>query len=109
MGPLNYFVAGATNLIDQYGCYGILQDMRLQDSFKIKGVDAVRVKPRPQSPSIPTVYGGFDVEHHSFEPWRICFWFFPPFHSHPPTHACVCHALFRAHSYRLLIGACNPM
>lgn len=30
MGPLNYFVAGATNLIDQYGSYGILEDMRVQ-------------------------------------------------------------------------------
>ena len=46
-GPLNYFVAGATNLIDQYGCYGILQDMRVQDSYKAKGVDDVRLKPRP--------------------------------------------------------------
>ena len=56
MGPLNYFVAGATNLINPYGCYGILEDMRLQDSYKAKGVDAVRLKPRPTpSIGIPTV------------------------------------------------------
>jgi hypothetical protein len=59
MGPLNYFVAGATNLIDPFGCYGILQDMRLQDSHKAAGVDAVRLKPRPPTPlgagGIPSV------------------------------------------------------
>jgi hypothetical protein len=59
MGPLNYFVAGATNLIDQYGSYGILQDMRMQDSNKAKGVDAVRLKPLPKTPTgkhgIPSV------------------------------------------------------
>ena len=56
MGPLNYFVAGATNLLDQYGSYGILQDMRLQDSYKVKGVDAIRVKPLPKTPlGIPLV------------------------------------------------------
>jgi hypothetical protein len=49
----NYFVAGATNLIDQYGCYGILQDMRLQNSYKSKGVDAVRLGPPPVVPKGP--------------------------------------------------------
>jgi hypothetical protein len=52
MGPLNYFVAGATNLIDQYGVYGILYDMRLPDrSYKLKAVDAVRVAPRAATPT----------------------------------------------------------
>ena len=55
MGPLNYFVAGAINLIDQYGYYGILQGMRLQGSFKVKRVGTVRVKPRLKSVGIPSV------------------------------------------------------
>lgn len=58
MGPLNYFVAGASNLIDEYGVYGILFDMRLpQASFKLAAVDAFRVQPRPTTPTalIPAV------------------------------------------------------
>jgi len=58
MGPLNYFVAGASNLIDQWGVYGILFDMRLPDaSFKLKAVDAVRSQPRAATPAsaIPLV------------------------------------------------------
>jgi hypothetical protein len=52
MGPLNYFVAGATNLIDQDGVYGILFDMRLQnESYKLKAVDAVRAAPRAATPA----------------------------------------------------------
>jgi len=51
MGPLNYFVAGATPLIDQWGVYGILYDMRVQDGPKAKGVDAIRVLPRPTTPT----------------------------------------------------------
>jgi hypothetical protein len=52
MGPLNYFVAGASNLIDQYGVYGILSDMRLPNmSYKLKGVDAVRASARPPTPT----------------------------------------------------------
>ena len=51
MGPLNYFVAGATPLIDQYGIYGLLYDMRIQESFKSAGVDAVRLAPRPATPT----------------------------------------------------------
>ena len=47
MGPLNYFVAGATNLINQYGVYGILYDMRVPVSYKTLAVDAVR-KALPQ-------------------------------------------------------------
>ena len=46
VGPLNYFVAGATNLIDSFGVYGILFDMRLPGaSYKLKAVDAVRAAP----------------------------------------------------------------
>ena len=57
MGPLNYFVAGATPLIDQWGVYGILFDMRVQDGPKARGVDAIRVLPRPSTPTsaIPQV------------------------------------------------------
>jgi hypothetical protein len=52
MGPLNYFVAGATNLIDQYGVYGILFDMRLpDDSYKLKAVDQARTLPKPATPT----------------------------------------------------------
>lgn len=51
MGPLNYFVAGASDLIDQFGVYGILFDMRLQNaSYKLQAVDAVRTMPKPQTP-----------------------------------------------------------
>jgi hypothetical protein len=58
MGPLNYFVAGASDLIDQYGVYGILFDMRLPNlSYKLQAVDAVRVLPKPATPVeyIPTL------------------------------------------------------
>lgn len=58
MGPLNYFVAGASNLIDQWGVYGILFDMRLPEaSYKLKGVDAARTQPRPETPTdfVPAV------------------------------------------------------
>lgn len=52
MGPLNYFVAGATNLIDQYGVYGILFDMRLPNaSYKLAAVDAIRAASRPATPT----------------------------------------------------------
>lgn len=53
MGPLNYFVAGASNLIDQWGVYGILFDMRLPEaSYKLKAVDAVRAAPRAATPAV---------------------------------------------------------
>lgn len=52
MGPLNYFVAGASDLINQYGVYGILFDMRLPNSsYKLQAVDAVRSLPKPETPS----------------------------------------------------------
>jgi hypothetical protein len=52
MGPLNYFVAGASNLIDSFGVYGILSDMRLPNaSYKLKAVDSSRATARPPTPS----------------------------------------------------------
>lgn len=51
MGPLNYFVAGATNLINQYGVYGILYDMRVPVSYKTLAVDAVRKALPPPTPT----------------------------------------------------------
>ena len=52
MGPLNYFVAGASNLIDQWGVYGILTDMRLPGaSYKLAAVDASRARPKPATPT----------------------------------------------------------
>jgi hypothetical protein len=47
MGPLTYFVAGATPLLDKYGVYGILYDMAVQDTAKTRAVDKVRQAPRP--------------------------------------------------------------
>jgi hypothetical protein len=46
-GPLNYFVAGATPLLDKYGVYGLLYDMSVQSTPKSRAVDAVRAAPRP--------------------------------------------------------------
>ena len=46
-GPLNYFVAGATPLLDRYGVYGLLYDMQVQSTPKSRAVDSVRAAPRP--------------------------------------------------------------
>ena len=46
-GPLNYFVAGATPLLDKYGVYGLLYDMQVQVTAKSRAVDNVRAAPRP--------------------------------------------------------------
>lgn len=47
VGPLNYFVAGATPLLDKYGVYGLLYDMTVPATAKSRAVDAVRLAPRP--------------------------------------------------------------
>ena len=47
MGPLNYFVAGATPLLDRYGVYGLLYDMAVQSTPKSRAVDSVRAAPLP--------------------------------------------------------------
>lgn len=70
-GPLNYFVAGATPLLDKFGVYGLLYDMSVQSTPKSRAVDGVRVAPRPPpSPSLPappltflnaTKYAGYSL------------------------------------------------
>lgn len=50
-GPLNIFVAGAGNPINQYGYYQLLWDMRVPVTPKTQGIDAYRLAPRP----LPTV------------------------------------------------------
>jgi hypothetical protein len=47
IGPLNYFVAGATPLLDRYSVYGLLYDMRVPSTAKSRAVDSVRGAPRP--------------------------------------------------------------
>jgi hypothetical protein len=70
-GPLSFFVAGATPLLDKYGVYGILYDMQVPSTPKSRAVDAVRALPRPppaaQLPAPPlafynaTLYAGYPL------------------------------------------------
>ena len=56
MGPLNYFVAGATPLLDKYGVYGLLYDMTVPITPKSVAVDAIRKAPYPQpSAALPAL------------------------------------------------------
>lgn len=59
-GPLNYFVAGATPLLDKFGVYGLLFDMAVPSTPKSRAVDAVRALPRPppaaQLPAPPLAF-----------------------------------------------------
>jgi hypothetical protein len=57
-GPANYFVAGASPLYEQYGSYGLLYDMTITDTPKLRAIDATRVMQRPPPTigvPIPTV------------------------------------------------------
>lgn len=47
VGPLNWFVAGATTLYEQFGVYGILYDMTIPVTPKTLAIDGYRTNPRP--------------------------------------------------------------
>ena len=52
---LNWYTAGAGPLQDQYGIYTLIQSMDVQDSAKLRGIDAARATPVPLSPLIPAL------------------------------------------------------
>jgi hypothetical protein len=57
-GPLNWFVAGATDYDTQYGTWGVLENMHNFDVPKLRGIDDVRLKAPPPitvGPQAPTV------------------------------------------------------